>query len=84
MSWNSISSYQDDERLIMKGEKLCSMENLFTVEKISPLARLELETAGSAGQRLIYYRKANGVPQIQNVTKTKNSPKNLVLRRKML
>ena len=49
--------------------------NLFAVEKISPRARLELGTAGSAGQRLIYYRKANGAPQIQNVMKTKNSPK---------
>ena len=28
--------------------------NLFTVENISPRARLELGTAGSAGQRLIY------------------------------
>ena len=58
--------------------------NLFTVGKISPRARLELGTAGSAGQRLIYYRKGNGAPQIQNVMKTKNSPKNLVMRRKML
>ena len=65
--------------------------NLFTVEKISPRARVELGTAGSAGQRagsagqrLIYYRKGNGAPQIQNVMKTKNSPKNLVMRRKML
>ena len=50
--------------------------NLFTVEKISPRARIELGTAGLAGQRLIYYRKANGAQQIQNVIKTKNSPKN--------
>ena len=57
---------------------------LFTVENISPRARLELGTAGSAGQHLIYKLKANGAPQIQNVMKTKNSPKNLVLRRKML
>ena len=47
--------------------------NLFTVEKILPRSRLELGTAGSAGQRLIYYFKANGAPQIQNVMKTKNS-----------
>ena len=56
--------------------------NLFTVVKISPRARLELGTAGSAGRRLINYRKANGAPQIQNVMKTKNSQKNLVVRRK--
>ena len=55
--------------------------NLFAVEKISPRARLELGTVGSAGQRLIYYSKANGAPQIQNFMKTKNSPKNLVLRK---
>ena len=52
-------SYQDDERLIMKGEKAVFDGILFTAEKISPRARLELGTAGSAGQRLIYYRKAN-------------------------
>ena len=47
-------SYQDDERLIMKGEKAVFDGNLYTAEKISPRARLELGTAGSAGQRLIY------------------------------
>ena len=39
-------SYQDDERLIMKG---CVQWNLFTVEKNSPRAGLEFWTARSTG-----------------------------------
>ena len=84
MSWNSISVISGRSEVDIERRKAVFDGNLFTVEKISPRARLELGTAGSAGQRLIFYRKANGAPQIQNVMKTKNSPKNLVLRRKML
>ena len=45
-----FQSYQDDERLIMKG--LCNGIP-FTVEKISPRVGLELGTR-SAGQRLTH------------------------------
>ena len=44
-----FQSYQDDERLIMKG---CKQWNPFTVEKISPRAGLELGAARSVGQGL--------------------------------
>ena len=38
-----FESYQDDEKLIMKG---CVNETLFTVEKISPRAGIELGPLG--------------------------------------
>ena len=46
-----FQSYQDNERLIMKG--LCN-GTLFTVEKILPRAGLELATVRSVGQRLTH------------------------------
>ena len=56
MTWDFTSfstlfqSYQDDERLVMKG--LCN-GTLSTVEKISPQAGLEPTTARSVGQCLM-------------------------------
>ena len=47
----AFQSYQDNERLIMKG---CVQWNPFTVEKILPMAGLQLGTARSAGQRLTH------------------------------
>ena len=46
-----FQSYKDDEMLIMKS---CCNGTSFTVEKISPQARLELGTARSIGQRLTH------------------------------
>ena len=74
MSWNSISVISGRSEVDIERRKAVFDGNLFTVEKISPRARLELGTTGSAGQRLIY-RKANGAPQIQNVMKTKIAQK---------
>ena len=46
-----FQSYQEDERIIMKG---CVQWNPFTVEKTSPRAGLELGTARSIGRRLTH------------------------------
>ena len=43
-----FQSYQDDERLIMKG---CVQWNPVTAEKISPQAGIELATARSVDRR---------------------------------
>ena len=52
MSFSTVfQSYQDDERLIMKG---FVQWNPFTVEKILPPAGIELGTARSVGQRLTH------------------------------
>ena len=52
-----FQSFQDDERLIIKG--LCN-GTPSTVEKNSPQAGLELGTARSASQRLTH--RATGAP----------------------
>ena len=49
MSWNSISSYQDDERLIMKEEKLCSMEICLQ------LRRFRLERGSNSGLKEFHF-----------------------------
>ena len=55
-------SYQDDERLIMKG---CVQWNPVYGEKVSPRAGLELATVRSLGQRLTH-----GATGVLNCNKT--------------
>ena len=58
-----FQSYQDDERLIVKG---CCNGAPSMVEKISPRAGIELVTARSVGQRLTHC--ATGGPETDGNT----------------